>query len=265
MSHRAEKQFGNILLRTCHSVGEFRQALDLQREVWNFNETELVPVRLFVVGEKIGGHIIGAFDGNDMVGFVYGIPGYRGGHSYIHSHMLAVGETHRNTGLGRALKLFQRELAIEQGFELVEWTFDPLEIKNAHLNIERLGAIARRYSINQYGITTSPLQGGLPTDRLTAEWWLNSERVLRVLEAGDKPPVIPKTVIDVPEEIYRLKSDPSGRSRAAEIQTRIRDQFMAAFGQGLAVLGYERDEKGNGRFLLTRWNENWNYFEATHA
>ncbi len=91
--------------------------------------------------------------------------------------MLAVRKEYRNGGLGRRIKLFQREEAMMRGFELIEWTFDPLEIKNAYLNIEKLGAIARRYTINQYGITTSPLQGGLPTDRLIAEWWLKSRRV----------------------------------------------------------------------------------------
>ena len=97
--------------------------------------------------------------------------------AYLHSHMLAVRKQYRNGGLGRRIKLFQREEALRHGFELIEWTFDPLEIKNAYLNIEKLGAIARRYTINQYGITTSPLQGGLPTDRLIAEWWLKSKRV----------------------------------------------------------------------------------------
>ena len=91
--------------------------------------------------------------------------------------MLAVRNEYRNAGLGRQIKLFQREDALARGFELIEWTFDPLEIKNAYLNIERLGAIARRYNVNQYGITSSPLQGGLPSDRLVAEWWLKSKRV----------------------------------------------------------------------------------------
>jgi len=105
------------------------------------------------------------------------LPGERGGHCYLHSQMLAVGRQYRNAGLGRQIKLFQREDALARGFELMEWTFDPLEIKNAYLNIERLGAIARRYHVNQYGITSSPLQGGLPSDRLVAEWWLKSKRV----------------------------------------------------------------------------------------
>lgn len=261
MSAYAEKHFGNLQLRTCHTVGEFRQVFQLQKDVWNFSDAELVPVRLFVVGEKIGGHIIAAFEGEKIVGFTYGLPGLRGGHAYLHSHMLGVAETHRNTGLGRALKLFQRDLALEQGFALIEWTFDPLEIKNAYLNIEKLGAIARRYTINQYGITTSPLQGGLPSDRLIAEWWLNSDRVKGTLNSRE--PRLPRVeeTIDVPAQIYAWKADESQRSRAAQLQSRNREQFLKAFERGLSVVGYERDAEGNGRFLLGRWDENFDYPE----
>lgn len=256
---RAEKQFGNLLLRTCHTVAEMQTALDLQRDVWHFNNLELVPVRLFVVGEKIGGHVLGAFDGDRMVGFSYGLPGYRNGHSYMHSHMLGVAESHRNTGVGRALKLFQRDIAIQQGFDLIEWTFDPLEIKNAFLNIEKLGAITRRYTLNQYGITSSPLQGGLPSDRLYAEWWVKSRRVESLLETGRLSPIHPNGHIDVPAEIYAWKA--SKDPRAAEVQSRNREQFLKAFGEGKAVLGYERDANGSGRFLLGQWDEPFVYPE----
>src|SRR6266446_6786681 len=98
--------------------------------------------------------------------------------------MLGVRKEHRNSGLGRRLKLLQREDALSRGIELIEWTFDPLEIKNSYLNIEKLGAIARRYNINQYGMTSSPLQGGLPSDRLVAEWWLKSKRVDSILKGN---------------------------------------------------------------------------------
>ena len=252
-----EKQFGKFLLRTCHAVEDMRTVLSLQRTVWNFSDEELVPVRLFVVGEKIGGHVLGAFDGEQMVGFAYGLPGYRNGHSYVHSHMLGVLEAHRNTGIGRALKLFQRDIALKQGFELIEWTFDPLEIKNAYLNIEKLGAITRRYTLNQYGITTSPLQAGLPTDRLYAEWWLNSKRVTTLLQNGHTPKLAAETKIDVPSEIYSWKAakDP----RASEVQSRNRELFQQYFKSGLSVIGYERDAAGNGSFLLGHWDEKLEY------
>jgi predicted GNAT superfamily acetyltransferase len=261
MSCHFEKQFGSLSLRSCHSVGEFRQALQLQKDIWNWTDLELVPVRLFVVAEKIGGHVLGAFNGKEMVGFAYGIPGVRGKHSYMHSHMLGVREDYRNSGLGRALKFFQRDIALEQRFDLIEWTFDPLEIKNAYLNIEKLGAIARRYTINQYGITSSPLQGGLPTDRLIAEWWIRSKRMQSVLDAGKHPPVVVTETIEVPKEIYEWKSNPETKAKAAEVQARNRDRFQSAFGRGLGVLAYERGSDGNGKFLLGNWDEDLNYRE----
>jgi predicted GNAT superfamily acetyltransferase len=249
----------SIVIRECHELDEMRTAVALQREVWNFSDAELVPLRLFVVAEKVGGQVLGAFDGNDMVGFALSVPGVRGGHPYLHSHMLAVRKQYRNGGLGRRIKLFQREEALRHGFELIEWTFDPLEIKNAYLNIERLGAIARRYTINQYGITTSPLQGGLPTDRLIAEWWLKSKRVETLLSDGSVPRTEAVMRISVPAVIYDWKASAETRERAKDVQDHNREQFSKAFADGLAVTGYEKDDAGNGRFLLGRWEENWSY------
>jgi predicted GNAT superfamily acetyltransferase len=173
--------------------------------------------------------------------------------------MLAVRQDHRDHGLGRRIKLFQRDDALARGFELMEWTFDPLEIKNAYLNIEKLGAITRRYNINQYGITSSPLQGGLPTDRLVAEWWMRSKRVEAVLGRASKPVFQTLEEISVPAEIYEWKASAQCKHRALEVQERNRERFLQAFAAGLAVLGYERDSAGNGRFLLGRWDEKWSY------
>jgi predicted GNAT superfamily acetyltransferase len=251
-----------VEIRSCHELEEFRACLALQKEVWGFADAELVPLRMFVVAAKIGGQVIGAFAGKDLVGFALAVPGARAGHPYLHSHMLAVRENQRNSGLGRRIKLFQREDALARGFELIEWTFDPLEIKNAHLNIERLAAIARRYNLNQYGITSSPLQGFLPTDRLVAEWWLRSQRVETYLKGGQKPAFQTARRISVPAEIYEWKAGEASRGRAAEVQARNREQFLKAFGEGLSVLGYERDGDGNGTFLLGRWEEKWSYAEG---
>jgi predicted GNAT superfamily acetyltransferase len=249
----------SILIRNCHGLEEMRACVALQKEVWNFTDAELVPLRMFVVGEKIGGLVIGAFERKELVGFAFAIPGVRGSRSYLHSQMLAVRQAHQNAGLGRRIKLFQREDAITRGFELIEWTFDPLEIRNAHLNIERLGAIARRYNINQYGITSSPLQAGLPTDRLVAEWWLKSKRVQSRLRGETEPPFETSRTISVPVQIYEWKASPVMRHRAKAVQDCNRRDFLEAFSDGLAVLGHERDEKGNGRFLLGRWEESWSY------
>lgn len=247
------------VIRKCSSVAEFQLCVDLQKEVWGFEDRDLVPLRMFVVAEKIGGQIIGCFAGEEMVGFALSIPGSRNGHPYLHSHMLAVREAARNAGLGRRMKLAQREDALARGFELIEWTFDPLEIKNAHLNIERLGTISRRYTLNQYGFSSSPLQGGLPTDRLIAEWWLKSKRVTALLETGHRPESVIVDRIAVPAEIYAWKAAPETRERAAALQSKNRDRFLKAFAADLAVLGYERDAAGNGAFLLAPWDEDWSY------
>ena len=249
----------SIVLRRCHGIEDFRAAVALQKEVWNFSDAELVPLRMFVVADKVGGQVMGAFDGDVMVGFALSVPGTRTGHVYLHSHMLAVRKDHRNSGLGRRLKLMQREDALARGIELIEWTFDPLEIKNAYLNIEKLGAIVRRYNINQYGITSSPLQGGLPSDRLIAEWWLKSKRVETLLATGKKPAAVAESSIDVPAQIYYWKAAPETRSRAQQVQERNREKFLRSFADGLAVLGYERDAQGNGKFLLGHWDEHWSY------
>lgn len=248
-----------IVVRHCRGIEELRACVALQKEVWNFSDAELVPLRMFVVAEKIGGQVMGAFDNDSMVGFALSIPGSRSGHLYLHSHMLAVRKQYRNYGLGRRLKLFQRDDALARGIELIEWTFDPLEIKNAYLNIEKLGAMARRYNINQYGITSSPLQGGLPSDRLIAEWWLKSNRVESLLTTGERPAFARETVIEVPAQIYEWKAAAGTREKAKAVQERNRAQFLQNFSAGLAVLGYERDLQGNGRFLLGKWDEKWSY------
>ena len=244
-----------VIVRSCHGLDELRACVALQKEVWNFSDADLVPLRMFVVAEKVGGQIIGAFEGSELVGFALAVPGIREAKPYLHSHMLAVREEFRNSGLGRRLKLFQREEALGRGLDLMEWTFDPLEIKNAYFNIERLGAVARRYTVNQYGITSSPLQGGLPTDRLVAEWWLKGRRVDGFVRGNARALFETIKTIAVPAEIYEWKTSPAMRTRAKEVQDRNRQEFVAAFAGGLAVLGYERDELGNGKFLLGHRDE----------
>jgi predicted GNAT superfamily acetyltransferase len=250
---------GAVTIRKCEALEDMQACFALQKEVWKFSDADLVPVRMFVLASKIGGHVIGAFDGRDLVGFALAIPGMRNGHFYLHSHMLAVRQQYRNGGLGRRLKLYQRDDALARGFALMEWTFDPLEIKNAYLNIEKLGAIARRYTVNQYGVTSSPLQGGLPTDRLVAEWWMKSRRVESVLGGGARAEFELRTSIAVPAAVSEWKASAATRPQALHVQAGNRGQFAKAFTAGLSVLGYERDPSGNGRFLLGTWDEQWSY------
>jgi predicted GNAT superfamily acetyltransferase len=164
---------------------------------------------------------------------------------------LGVLPEYRDSGVGRQLKLQQREDALARGIELIEWTFDPLEIKNAYFNVERLGAIVRRYVRNQYGTTTSHLHSGLPTDRCVAEWWIASPRVKTILGGG--PPLVrPETVerISVPAGIAVLRRVDAKRAR--QIQQEIGTGFEGCFARGLAVVGVERTTDA-GTYMLGRW------------
>src|SRR5262245_56063665 len=176
-------------IRPLHAVSEMRICVALQRIVWGHTELETVPDHIFVVAAKTGGQVLAAFDSDMPVGFVLAFPALRKGQAYLHSHLLAVLPDYQNHGVGRRLKLAQRDEALARGIDLIEWTFDPLQLKNAYFNIAKLGAVVRRYVPDLYGRTTSPLHGGLPTDRLVAEWWLQSPRVHSRLsgELGREP------------------------------------------------------------------------------
>jgi predicted GNAT superfamily acetyltransferase len=239
-----------IELRALTESRQFQEAVELQKTVWGFNDVELLPVRLFVVATKVGGQAFGAYDGNTLVGFLLSIPGLKpGGGSYLHSHMLGVLAEYRNKGVGRMLKLRQREDALQRGIHLIEWTFDPLELKNAFFNMERLGAIVRRYVENQYGTTTSPLHGGLPTDRCVAEWWLASAHAEVVL-AGRPPERTVEERIEVPADIDVIRREEPRRAR--EIQKSLGARLSNGFDCGLAVIGFERSDRV-GTYLLGRW------------
>jgi predicted GNAT superfamily acetyltransferase len=238
-----------IHIQSLTSLEQFERCVVLQLEVWGYSDGDVIPRRVFVVAQRIGGQVLGAFDGDTIVGFAMSLPGYRDGKPYLHSHMLAVLPQYRNFGIGRRLKLAQRDDAIARGFDLMEWTFDPLEIRNSHLNISRLGVIVRRYQADFYGPSSSPLQGGLPTDRLYAEWWLRSHRVSDLLRGEPQPQQILER-ITVPYTIYQWKQDPQQRSLARTLQSDNRMALESAFQRGLAVVGYERDAQGNGSFLL---------------
>ena len=248
-----------IRIAPASELADFESCVDVQLAVWGYSDGDLIPKRVFIVAERIGGQVIGAFAEERMVGFAMALPGYRDGRSYLHSHMLAVLPEFRNAGLGRRLKLAQRDDALARGFDCMEWTFDPLEIKNAHLNIARLGAIVRRYIPDFYGPSTSPLQGGLPTDRLVAEWWLRSARVRRILgeERAEQAAAPVENVeeiverVEVPAAIYDWKRSPEQRKLAESLQTSNRIALESAFGRGLAVTGYERSAEGDGCFLLS--------------
>jgi predicted GNAT superfamily acetyltransferase len=250
-----------IKVRACEGFDEFEACVQLQIETWGYEEADVIPRKTFLVAQTIGGQVMGAFDteiagdsAESLVGFVFSLPGVKSSlglpQAYLHSHMLAVKEAYRNRGLGKQLKLEQRNEALSRGIRHMEWTFDPLEIKNAFLNISRLGVIVRNYRENFYGVSSSRLQAGLPTDRLMAEWRLDSQRVRSILAGHPKTVQVIEERIQVPAQIYEWKATEAGRERALVVQLENRRKFQQAFSRGLAVLGFNRDAEGNGVFEL---------------
>jgi predicted GNAT superfamily acetyltransferase len=265
-----------IVIRECAGFDELEACVQLEVETWGYDASEMIPRKTFLIAQKIGGQVIGAFDTEipslkagtsvaggpeSLVGFAFSLPGVKTGHGepkvYLHSHMLTVKEQYRNRGLGRQLKLDQRREALLRGIRLMEWTFDPLEIKNAFINIHRLGATVSCYREDFYGLSSSRLQGGLPTDRLLADWRLDSHRVKEILEGRSAVRQIIEERILVPASIYQWKASEANRERALAVQQENRLKFQKAFSQGLAVLDFSLDAEGNGVFELgaPSWTE----------
>jgi predicted GNAT superfamily acetyltransferase len=246
-------------------MDEMQACVDLEIETWGYDENDVIPRKTFLLSQKIGGQVLGAFDSDlsngaaagpdgTLVGFAMSLPGLKstpqGPQPYIHSHMLAVRPSHRNRGLGTQLKWGQRHEALSRGIRHMEWTFDPLEIKNAFLNIHRLGAISREYRVNFYGVSSSRLQGGLPTDRLLAEWELDSPRVeARMAQRPTASCTIEERIL-VPASIEQWKASEAARERALDVQLENQQKFQQAFSRGLAVQGFSLDVEGNGVYEL---------------
>jgi predicted GNAT superfamily acetyltransferase len=236
------KEALNYTIRPCKTTGDFAACVALQRVIWGYAENEVYPLRLFVTITNIGGHVIGAFTRRkELVGFVASMPAWRGQRRYYQSLSLGVLPAHENRGLGRALKLRQRVEALSAGIRCIEWTFDPMRAKNALFNIERLGAVARRYLPNHYADVRSRLQQRLPSDRLLAEWWLDSPRVKRAL--ARKPPrasgVRPPEQVTIPGDFARLVE--SHPVKARQLQSAVRRQLQKCFARKLTVTGFTRN------------------------
>jgi len=241
-----------IVIRPFPGIEEFEACLKVERAVWKSADIDVVPIPLFVIASETGGQVIGAFDGRDVVGFTMAIAGWRDRKPFLHSHMTAVLDNYRNRGIGRGLKLFQREDAMARGISLIEWTFDPLIAKNAYFNLMCLGAIARRYLPNAYGITTSPMPAGLPTDRLVAEWHLRSPRVQRIV-AGKKGTAgfsEKAARISIGAGLEDLKR--SSLDKAIRRQSEIRAQFTRLLGRGYAATGVAPNQSGID-YILEPW------------
>jgi predicted GNAT superfamily acetyltransferase len=241
-----------IIVRKCEGLDEFHRCVELQREIWREADLEVEPVTMFVVAAHTGGQVLGAFDGDHMVGYTLAMVGLRDRLAYLHSHMTGVLSEYRDRGVGRMLKLFQRDEALSRGIRLIQWTFDPLELRNAHFNLNRLGAICREYQRNLYGVTTSPLHRGLATDRLLAEWHIESSRVVAAIENLVKDPVEAPAIIELPTELERWQGEDS--SQVSVVQARLREEFTKWFAKGYAAVAL-RTAPGNRAYLLTPWSD----------
>lgn len=249
------EEASKIEIRPLQRIEEFRGCVEMQLSVWGFDELDVMPLRFFVVASHIGGQVFGAFAENDkMIGFLCALAGQKENNlPYIHSHMLAVLPEYQNLGIAKRLKLAQRQDAIQRGYQLVEWTFDPLELKNAYFNIEKLGVIVSHYSPNHYGITSSRLQAGLPTDRMIAEWWIQSDRVKSLFGESDKNCKSGSEsgycAVEVPADLTEWKS--KDLVRAQKVQAGLRGKFIDYFGKGYAVTRFERG-KDVSSYILTQ-------------
>jgi predicted GNAT superfamily acetyltransferase len=247
-----------IIVRKCTTLAEFEACVAIQREVWGEEDLEIEPVTGFVVASETGGQVLGAFDGARLVGYTLGLIGYRNGVIFVHSHHTGVHHDYRDRGVGRKLKLLQRDEALSRDIRFVQWTFDPLEIRNAHFNLNRLGAIARQYKPNLYGITSSPLHRGLATDRLLAEWRLDSKRAVAAINnlvtspAAEESSYSQASRIELPAELEHLKQ--TDASAVKKIQDRIRSEFMDCFNRGYAAVG-TRKTSGGTAYLLVPWSD----------
>jgi predicted GNAT superfamily acetyltransferase len=243
-----------IRVASLHSAEEMKVCVELQQRVWGYEPIDTVPDQIFIVASKTGGHVLVAYDEDQPIGFALAFAATRPGQDYLHSHMVAVLEDYQNRGVGRLLKLAQREDALARGFDLIEWTFDPLQLKNARFNVHRLGAIIRQYLPNLYGRTSSHLHAGLPTDRLVAQWWVRAPRVSNILNASAGPTLVRphssnghSVAVSIPINIRDVcRDDPAS---AEKIQSTIREQFTAHFARGLAVVGFDLNSQ-HGTYLL---------------
>jgi predicted GNAT superfamily acetyltransferase len=186
-------------IRPLATPEEYRACVALQEETWGPGFAERVPPSLLKVSQRLGGVAAGAWDESGrLLGFVFGMTGVENGKAVHWSDMLAVRTEIRDSGLGWRLKTYQRKVLLERGVRTCYWTFDPLEARNGHLNLGKLGAVVREYVPNMYGESDSPLHRGLGTDRFVAMWKMDARRVESRLVGLERPPLARDVVTGLP-------------------------------------------------------------------
>ncbi len=260
----------SIIIRDIDAGAEIRAVEELQKEVWGLHDLDVVPLSHLVAAKTAGGVLLGAFDRETLVGFVYGFVGYEHGRAAHHSHMLAVKPGFRNFNLGHRLKLAQRERVLAQGINIMTWTFDPLQSLNAHFNFNKLGVVADRYFINFYGADAASFLHRNGTDRLWVTWRLSSRRVSERIGGINAAPeiesVVPPLVqiekdnsprqndltdglsgeyvlIEIPADINELERQNSELASAWRVATRV--AFTKALSSGYLVENFYRRRRGD--------------------
>jgi predicted GNAT superfamily acetyltransferase len=273
----------DIHIRDLRSIDEFRKVVDLEREIWGYTDNaDMVGVPVFIFTVHRGATLIGAFDAAErMVGFAYAVVGIKAGQPMLWSHMTGVLPEYRG-GLGYRLKLEQRERALAQRYDLIEWTFDPMQAMNAHFNFAKLGGVVEEYAVNFYGESTSALHRGTPTDRVVLSWRISAPHVVRRLddisalrarahEVAEAPIVNPTMMedewrktrkidltlkdrrvwIEIPTGFTEMQQRAPERALAWRLD--VRQMFEEYFAKGYRAVDFvlQRDA-GLGRYLLAR-------------
>ncbi len=233
-----------IVIRECESLADLNACVSLQREVFELPDLEISPVRHLIVTQHAGGFSLGAFVDEKLVGFLLSVPGFNNRERFFYSHMTAVSKDFQNFGIGAKLKWAQRERALSEGVAFIKWTFSPVQARNAHFNLNRLGAIVKTYKPNFYGTdyANSDIAQGIDSDRLFAEWNLDSEKVSVLANAQtftESDDIACQ--IEIPSNWNQLvKEDPK---EADAIQNRVKSEFQRAFAAGLICKSFRRDEE----------------------
>lgn len=252
----------NVEIREMSTLEDYLACIQLQKEVWGFDDPyDVVPVPLLMIAKRNDGVVLGAYEGSRMIGFVYSLPGTYQGEQVQWSHMLAVLEPYRNSDIGYRLKMEQYRLSQQKGYSAIEWTYDPLESRNAHFNLRKLGCTAHEYEVNIYGETSSPLHAGMPTDRLIAHWRIPPLRkealewnvapappaLVTVVNRVDGHPFIedvrldsnePLVFIEIPENMQALKQ--MFRESAMLWRLKTREVFLHYFEKGYTAHSFLR-------------------------
>lgn len=252
----------DVIIRECTSIEDFQQCIELERAVWKDEDIGIMPVRMYMISRACNAPTIGAFEHSGrLVGFVHTMIALRGGRVIYHSHLAAVLEQLRHRDIGYRMKLAQREHALAAGVPLIIWTFDPLQSRNAHLNINKLGAIIRRYEVNYYseGLSTV-FDANVPSDRVFAEWWVSSPHVQSAL-SGNLPAVDePKTTVTIPENINEVRAQSIDEHLKWRLEARA--EFQQALEAGLIVRGFER-LKGSSKYLFGEDEQQFKFNETS--